>query len=73
MAESIVAPEDFGPALKTACTCGHIVCICMMKQRHKPECQFRKAMQCPVAIECAHGYDVCPICDPCTCGKETAK
>ncbi len=20
-------------------------------------------------IECEHGYDVCPECDPCTCGK----
>lgn len=35
--------------------------------RHKPDCTFWRALSGPVAIECEHGYDVCPICDPCTC------
>lgn len=26
-------------------------------------------MVCPVGIECDHGYDVCPVCDPCTCSS----
>jgi hypothetical protein len=30
-------------------------------------------MRCPVGIECQHGYDVCPTCDPCTCEKVRAK
>ena len=34
---------------------------------HDIECLFRKARDCAVAIECEHGHDVCPICDPCTC------
>ena len=34
---------------------------------HEKDCKFRRAIECPVAIECEHGYDVCPKCDPCTC------
>lgn len=26
-----------------------------------------------VAIECKHGFDVCPKCDPCTCGRGGSK
>ena len=48
--------------------CGHISCVCAYKQEHAEDCQFRRAATCPVGIECEHGYDVCPICDPCTCG-----
>lgn len=36
---------------------------------HKTDCLFFRAVACAVAIECEHGYDVCPQCDPCTCGK----
>lgn len=35
----------------------------------KPQCPMHRAMTCAVAIECEHGYDVCPKCDPCTCGQ----
>jgi hypothetical protein len=35
---------------------------------HKPDCQFRIAETCAIPVECEHGHDVCPICDPCTCG-----
>ena len=49
------------------CICGHISCICHFKKRHKKECLFLRAVSCSVGIECDHGFDVCPICDPCTC------
>lgn len=44
-------------------------CVCKIKAHHWPWCKFRNAMACPVAIECEHGYDVCPRCDPCTCSE----
>lgn len=53
---------------ETTCTCGHIACVCVIKMIHKPDCKFLKAATCAVGIECEHGYDVCPKCDPCTCG-----
>ena len=50
-------------------TCGHIACVCGTQKRHKPKCAFRISATCAVGIECEHGRDVCPICDPCTCDK----
>lgn len=47
--------------------CGHFACICAIEREHKPDCRYLKAATCTVAIECAHGRDVCPVCDPCTC------
>ena len=38
-----------------------------MAEGHEEGCKFRRAVVCAVAIECKHGYDVCPTCDPCTC------
>ena len=35
------------------------------QRQHDPDCSFRRSMEC--RVECAHGYDLCPICDPCTC------
>lgn len=49
--------------------CGHISCVCKVIEKHDSNCKYRKAATCPVGIECDHGYDVCPICDPCTCEK----
>lgn len=49
--------------------CGHFECICGVRKQHKEDCPFRRAMTCPVGIECEHGREVCPICDPCTCGE----
>ena len=34
--------------------------------KHHSECRFLKASK-GVPVECEHGYDVCPICDPCNC------
>jgi hypothetical protein len=33
-------------------------------------CPTRLAEACSVPIECEHGYDVCPVCDACTCGTD---
>lgn len=56
--------------MKLNCTtCGHIVCVCGIRESHEDGCDFRRAATCAVGIECDHGHDVCPICDPCTCEK----
>lgn len=58
-------------AIKIGCdTCGRLACVCSVKEKHVEGCKFRAAVTCPVAIECDHGYDVCPKCDPCTCPKD---
>lgn len=36
---------------------------------HDHTCAFRIASECAIAVECEHGYDVCPTCDPCTCAS----
>jgi hypothetical protein len=36
-------------------------------REHRADCPERRARASVVALECDHGYDVCPICDPCTC------
>ncbi|MBG6211569.1 hypothetical protein IWQ49_006257 [Labrenzia sp. EL_126] len=54
------------------CTaCGHIACVCAILADHQEACRFRLAATSAVGIECAHGRDVCPICDPCSCGEKT--
>lgn len=47
--------------------CHHFACVCQIKAEHERQCKYRIASVGSVAIECEHGYDVCPICDPCTC------
>lgn len=48
--------------------CGHLACVCGIRKAHPdPKCRFRVSSTCAVPIECDHGYDVCPMCDPCTC------
>lgn len=49
------------------CDCGQITCVCVTVRAHREDCKFRFAIAIPVGIECEHGYDVCPTCDPCTC------
>ena len=58
--------SDFQTPLEE-CRCGHIACVCNIETNHSEDCKFRRAATCSVGIECEHGYDVCPICDPCTC------
>lgn len=37
-------------------------------KQHERLCRYRQAVETTTPIECdEHGYDVCPICDPCTC------
>lgn len=54
------------------CTCGFISCVCEIRDTHADGCKFRAAALCSIGIECEHGRDVCPICDPCTCGHGVA-
>lgn len=53
------------------CTCGQIECVCAFVEGHTDTaCAFRQAVLSPTGIECLHGWDVCPLCDPCTCPKK---
>jgi hypothetical protein len=52
----------------TGCTCGQIQCVCQLLKGHTKECRYRISVACPVAVECEHGFDVCPTCDACNCG-----
>jgi len=47
--------------------CKRLACICPEKERHHEHCWYLQAVSCSAAIECPHGHDVCPQCDPCTC------
>lgn len=63
---------DFLPVPPPGCTCGQLSCVCNVISNHHPECKFRRATAGSVPIECDHGRDVCPICDPCTCAEHTS-
>lgn len=57
----------------TACKgCGYFACVCKIRAEHSRTCRYLIAALCPVGIACDHGFDVCPICDPCTCKKAVA-
>ena len=56
---------------KACINCGHFACICAIREQHVKDCKFRAAATCAVGVECEHGRDVCPICDPCTCTDPT--
>lgn len=47
--------------------CDHYACVCTIRAQHEASCRYRRAAASAVGIECDHGFDVCPICDPCTC------
>ena len=49
-------------------TCGHFACVCAIRAAHEDGCRFLLAAAGSVGIECEHGRDCCPTCDPCTCG-----
>lgn len=52
----------------TSCPqCDRLACICAILRDHIDGCSFRRAATCGIGIECDHGRDVCPTCDPCTC------
>ena len=50
------------------CDCELIQCVCTEARKHKVGCDYRLAMTCAIPVECDHGVDCCPQCDPCTCG-----
>ncbi len=39
----------------------------MTPRKHAKTCRFWLSIHGAVGIECEHGYDSCPKCDPCTC------
>jgi hypothetical protein len=49
------------------CDCKLLECVCLEARKHKRDCRYRFALTCAIPIECDHGLDTCPICDPCTC------
>ena len=49
--------------------CGNLVsCVCVINQQHKADCCFRLAANLPFELACDHGFQACPLCDPCDCG-----
>lgn len=53
------------------CTkCGRLACVCNIIEKHAEHCKYRRSATSAVAIACRHGFDVCPICDACTCQQE---
>lgn len=64
------------PAIGFCAKCGFVAqavpggCdTCAARKNHEKECLYRKAVECPVAIQCEHGLDICLKCTPCTCKK----
>ena len=50
--------------------CNRLACVCDVRAAHpNPRCAYLIAVTCAVPIECEHGYDACPECDPCTCAS----
>ncbi len=47
--------------------CGYISCVCQILVDHVIDCRWRVSATCAIPIECRHGFDVCAVCDPCTC------
>lgn len=47
------------------------LCVCQVRKDHASDCRFRKAAEMYISITCHHGDDICPKCDPCTCGGTT--
>ncbi len=41
--------------------------------KHDPRCRLLIAATCAIGIECKHGHDVCPMCDPCECGQKARR
>lgn len=50
-------------------TCGnYATCVCELKKKHKRTCRYLRAAMLGIEIECEHGFQACPKCDPCDCG-----
>ena len=46
---------------------GHVRHLRSALWNHRRDCRLRIAIDGAAGIECEHGHDVCPKCDPCTC------
>lgn len=62
-------PESIAKFKRCRDQCGWLgSCKCDIQKTHSnPKCRFRVSATCPIPIECDHGRDVCPECDPCDC------
>jgi hypothetical protein len=40
---------------------------------HQEGCAEARARTCTTPVECKHGFDVCPECDPCKCDEPKPK
>jgi hypothetical protein len=48
--------------------CGNLVsCTCSIAKKHAADCCYRKAAELPFELACEHGFQACPVCDPCAC------
>lgn len=58
------------PEFRVDCSgCQRIACVCDVVAAHRAGCSYLVAVMCAVPIECEHGFDACPKCDPCDCQK----
>lgn len=58
------------PEVYIGCPCGNLVsCTCQIETQHAKNCRYRRAATLPFDLECEHGFQACPVCDPCTCGE----
>ncbi len=48
---------------------GHVRHLRSALWNHRRDCRLRVATDGAAGIECEHGHDVCPKCDPCTCRR----
>jgi hypothetical protein len=49
--------------------CGNLAtCVCQIVAQHRPGCRYRIAASLSIELACDHGFQACPICDPCPCG-----
>ena len=46
-----------------------LLAMSLTEEPHLVGCRARLAAEGAVAVECEHGHDACPICDPCTCAE----
>jgi hypothetical protein len=61
------------PADQYCTRCGNLVhCTCSLAKRHAPTCRFLRAATLSVELACDHGFQACPVCDPCDCGAGQA-
>jgi hypothetical protein len=60
--------EYFAQGRVPDCDCMLLQCVCTEVRPHQKTCRYRVALSCAIPIECEeHGFDVCPVCDVCTC------